>query len=344
MSFICVVYKGTQSRRPPVGRNSKWEVNFGRLLINCLAMDVSIVIVSWNVKDLLRQCLQSLLAAGPSAAHLTTEIIVVDNASTDASPGMVRAEFPQVQLIASERNLGYAGGNNTGAAAAQGRFVFLLNPDTIVKPNVLALMVAYMEAHPSVGALGPQLLWPDGMVQSSRRRFPTLGSLFWESTLLEQWFPHNRYAQSYHLADLPPDQPRKVDWVVGAALMIRQEAWLQVGPMDEPFFMYFEETDWCRRSAEAGWETHYLPTAQVTHYEGKSSEQVMAARTLRFQRSKLHYTRKYFGSGWAMVLRLFLWATFAFQWVEESLKWLIGHRRTLRRERMVAYGQVLREL
>jgi hypothetical protein len=114
--------------------------------------------------------------------------------------------------------------------------------------------------------------------------------------------------------------------------------------MDETFFMYFEETDWCRRSAQAGWETHYLPTAQVTHYEGKSSEQIMAARTLRFQRSKLYYTRKYFGPGWAMGLRLFLWATFAFQWTEESLKWLVGHRRTLRRERMVAYGRVLRGL
>jgi GT2 family glycosyltransferase len=108
--------------------------------------------------------------------------------------------------------------------------------------------------------------------------------------------------------------------------------------------MYFEETDWCQRSAEAGWETHYLPTVQVTHYEGKSSEQIVATRTLRFQHSKIYYTRKYFGPGWAIILRLFLWTTFALQWVEESIKWLIGHRRTLRRERMVTYGQVLRGL
>jgi GT2 family glycosyltransferase len=108
--------------------------------------------------------------------------------------------------------------------------------------------------------------------------------------------------------------------------------------------MYFEEADWCKRSAEAGWETHYLPAARVTHYEGRSSEQVIATRTLRFQRSKLHYTRKYFGRGWTVTLRIFLWSTFAFQWAEESLKWLIGHRRALRRERMAAYGQVLREL
>jgi GT2 family glycosyltransferase len=108
--------------------------------------------------------------------------------------------------------------------------------------------------------------------------------------------------------------------------------------------MYFEETDWCRRAMAAGWQIHYLPTAKIIHYEGKSSEQVIAARTLRFQRSKLHYTRKYFGRGWAVALRLFLWLTYAWQWLEESAKWLIGHRRALRRERMIAYGQVLRGL
>jgi len=108
--------------------------------------------------------------------------------------------------------------------------------------------------------------------------------------------------------------------------------------------MYFEETDWCRRCADGGGEIHYVPAAKITHFEGKSSEQVVAARAIRFQRSKLRYTRKYFGSGWATALRTFLWATFAFQWAEESLKWLIGHRRPLRKERMAAYGQMLRQL
>jgi N-acetylglucosaminyl-diphospho-decaprenol L-rhamnosyltransferase len=306
--------------------------------------DLSIIIVNWNVKELLRACLQSLLAANQTTPRLTTEIIVVDSASTDSSPEMVRREFPQVRLIAGEQNLGYAGGNNTGAEAAQGRYIFLLNPDTVVQPDTLNRMVAYMDAQPEIGALGPQLLWPDGSIQSSRRRFPTLGSLFWESTLLGQWFSQNPHSQHYHLADQSADSPQKVDWLVGAALMIRREAWQQVGPLDESFFMYFEETDWCRRSADAGWEVHYLPAAQVTHYEGKSSEQVVATRTLRFQRSKIYYARKYFGRGWATMLRFFLWLTFALQWLEESLKWLFGHRRALRRERMIAYSQVLREL
>jgi GT2 family glycosyltransferase len=307
-------------------------------------MDLSIIIVNWNVKELLDACLQSLLTAAQATPRLAVEIIVVDNASSDGSPQMVRDRFPQVRLIASQENLGYAKGNNVGVGAAQGRYLFLLNPDTFVQLDTLGRLVEYMDAHPEVGVLGPQLLWPDGSIQSSRRRFPTPGSLFWESTLLGQWFPENRYIRRYHLADQPATQPQKVDWVVGAAILIRYEAWQQVGPIEQDFFMYFEETDWCRRSAESGWETHYLPAAQVTHYEGKSSEQVAAARTLRFQRSKLRYTRKYFGAGWASLLRLFLWLTFAFQWTEESLKWLLGHRRAMHRERMVAYARVLRGL
>lgn len=307
-------------------------------------MDLSVIVVNWNVKTLLRDCLQSLLAAVRAAPELTTEIIVVDSASTDGSPQLVRDEFPQVRLLASEQNLGYAGGNNTGAAMAGGRYFFLLNPDTVVQPDALAHLVNFMDANPTVGAAGPQLRWPDGSLQSNRRRFPTPGSLFWESTLLGQWFPHNRHSRRYHCADLPTDRPLPVDWVVGAAILIRREAWQQVGPIDAEFFMYFEETDWCRRAAAAGWEIYYLPAAQVIHFEGKSSEQVVAARTLRFQKSKLRYTRKHFGASWAAGLRLFLWATFAFQWAEESAKWLLGHRRALRAERMTAYRHVLREL
>ncbi|MCB0193392.1 MAG: glycosyltransferase family 2 protein [Anaerolineae bacterium] len=307
-------------------------------------MDLSIIVVNWNVRDLLRDCLNSLLKATQAASSLSTEIIVIDSASTDGSPQMVQAEFPQLRLIASPENLGYAQGNNYGANLAQGRYLFLLNPDTIVEPETLALMVEYLDRHPEVGALGPQLLWPDGSVQSSRRRLPTLGSLFWESTLLGQWFPNNPHIRRYHMADQAPDHIQPVDWVVGAALLIRRETWQQAGPIDNAFFMYFEETDWCQRALAAGWSIHYFPDAKITHFEGKSSEQVIADRTIRFQRSKIRYTRKYFGAGRATLLRLFLWSTFAIQWIEESAKWLIGHRRALRRERMIAYGQVLRSL
>jgi hypothetical protein len=169
-----------------------------------------------------------------------------------------------------------------------------------------------------------------------------MATAFCESTLLQQWFPNNRFARSYYMCDRSPEEPQPVDWLVGAALMIRREAWQQVGPLDEGFFMYFEELDWCRRCRAAGWEVHYLPAAEILHHEGKSSEQVAVARTIRFQRSKIRYFRKYHGAGRALVLRLFLLATFAFQLVEEALKWLVGHKRALRLRRMAAYWQVLR--
>jgi N-acetylglucosaminyl-diphospho-decaprenol L-rhamnosyltransferase len=279
---------------------------------------------------------------GMAEPELAYEVIVVDCASSDGSVEMVRREFPGVRLIASDENLGYARGNNLGLAEATGRYLFILNPDTEIVGDTLAMMVRYLDAHLAVGALGPQLRYPDGTLQSSRRRFPSLATAFCESTLLHQWFPNNRTARRYHLADRPADVTQPVDWLVGAALMIRREAWQQVGPLDEGFFMYFEELDWCRRCRAAGWEIHYLPAAQITHHEGKSSEQVMAARTIRFQSSKIHYYRKYYGVGWALVIRLFLLGMFAFQLSQESLKWLVGHKRELRQERVAAYWRVLR--
>lgn len=313
-------------------------------------MNLSIVIVNWNVQELLRRCLLSLSRGaaritptpGMIEPELAYEVIVVDCASSDGSVEMMRREFPWVRLIASDENLGYARGNNLGLIEATGRYLLILNPDTEIMGDALAMMARYLDAHPGVGALGPQLRYPDGTLQSSRRRFPSLATAFCESTLFHQWFPNNRTARRYHLADRPADVTQPVDWLVGAALMIRREAWQQVGPLDEGFFMYFEELDWCRRCRAAGWEIHYLPAAQITHHEGKSSEQVMAARTIRFQSSKIHYYRKYYGEGWALVVRFFLLGMFAFQLSQESLKWLVGHKRELRQERVAAYWQVLR--
>jgi N-acetylglucosaminyl-diphospho-decaprenol L-rhamnosyltransferase len=303
-----------------------------------VSVDISVIVVNWNVRDLLRRC---LLSFNLSREDLVIEAIVVDCASSDGSVEMVQREFPWIRLIASEENLGYARGNNVGMAAARGRYLLLLNPDTEPVGDALGGMARYLDTHPTVGALGPALRYPDGALQSSRRRFPTLATAFCESTLLHQWFPNNRVARRYHLDDRPADVPQPVDWLVGAALMIRRQAWQQVGPLDEGFFMYFEELDWCRRCRAAGWEIHYLPTAEIVHHEGKSSEQVTTARTIRFQRSKIRYYRKYFGPGWSLVVRLFLLGAFAFQLAEEIFKWVLGHKRALRRERMSSYWQVL---
>jgi len=342
-----------------------------RSLLEQRMADLSVVIVSWNVRDLLRRCLHSTIKGRPTvgrsdAAHSTAEgvgarsprpgaaahptlanpqhcrleIIVVDNASADGSVEMVRAEFPRVRLIANADNRGFPAANNQGLAVAQGRYVLLLNPDTEVVGDALAGMVAYADAHPDVGVVGPQLLNPDGSVQSSRRRFPTLATALLESTWLQPYAPRG-VLERYYVLDRPDDEVQDVDWVKGAALMARAEAVQQVGLMDEDFFMYSEELDWCRRFREAGWRVVYLPSAQIVHYEGKSSEQVVPARHIHFQTSKVHYFRKHHGVIVAEALRLFLLGNYVWQLGLEGAKWLVGHRRSLRAQRVAAYRRVL---
>jgi len=328
-------------------------------------VDLSVVIVNWNVCDLLRSCLLSIVAScksqvasSVSESHRlrtldfglqTMEVIVVDNGSMDGSVEMLHREFPWVQVIANEENVGFTRGNNQGIRASQGRYVLLLNPDTEVVGDALPIMVDYMERHPQVAALGPHLRYADGSIQSSRRRFPTLATAFLESTILQQWFPHNRVLDRYYVNDQPDDAVQEVDWVVGACILLRREAIActcsdtgeQVGPLDESVFMYSGELDWCRRAKSAGWRVVYLPTAQVIHHEGKSSEQAVAARHIHFQGAKIHYFRKHHGRWAGAILRAFLLLTYVYQLLEEGGKWLVGHKRHLRIQRMRTYWQVL---
>ncbi len=301
-------------------------------------VDLSVIIVNWNVRDLLRRCLQSIFANLPACR---LEIIVVDNASGDGSAEMARTEFPQVRLIANPDNRGFPAANNQGLAVARGRYVLLLNPDTEVLSDALETMVAFADTHPDVGVVGPQLLNPDGTVQSSRRRFPTLATALFESTWLQPYAPR-RLLERYYVLDRPDDQVQDVDWVTGAALMARREAVEQVGPLDEGFFMYCEELDWCRRFREAGWRVVYLPTARIVHHVGKSSEQVLPARHIHFQTSKVRYFRKYHGPVAAELLRWVLLGNYLWQIGLEGVKWLLGHKRPLRAGRIAAYGQVVR--
>ena len=313
-------------------------------------VDLSIIIVNWNVRDLLRHSLQSIAAEASPAPEpglldiegWTLEIVVVDNASSDGSGEMVRAEFPHVRLVANDDNLGFTAANNQGLALSQGCYLLLLNPDTELVGDALATMLRYMDSHPVAGALGPRLLYPDGGQQPSRRRFPTFATALLESTVLQEWWSDNRILRRYTMADTPDNAIQPVDWVVGACLLVRREAYEQVGGLDEGYFMYSEELDWCRRCKSAGWEIIYLPTATVIHYEGQSSEQVVPARHIHFQNSKIRYFRKYHGALQAEALRWFLLMTYVYQMAREGLKWLLGHKRPLRAERVKAYDQVLR--
>ena len=328
------------------------------------AIDLSIVIVNWNVRELLRRCLASIAGsdalfvegaqppaqnAGGVKHHWLTEVIVVDNASSDDSVSMLAEAFPWLQVIANRQNLGFTRANNQGLAASRGRYVLFLNPDTEATPQAIDQMLAYAESHPKVGVLGPQLRYGDGSLQSSRRRFPTLATFFLESTVLQQHWPHNRVLDRYFVLDKPDDAISQVDWVVGACMLVRRAILNAIGGFDEGFFMYSEELDLCHQVVNAGWQVVYYPQAVVTHYEGKSSEQVVAARHIRFYTSRVRYVRKYHGAAAAAAVRAFLLMTFAFQWVEEGVKWLAGWvmpgqraKQAMRRERMTAYRQVLR--
>jgi N-acetylglucosaminyl-diphospho-decaprenol L-rhamnosyltransferase len=298
--------------------------------------DVSVVILAWNVRDLLRACLASLPAGDPRV-----EVIVVDAGSVDGSAEMVRAEFPAVHLIARSENLGYSRGNNLGLAAARGRYLFVLNPDTEVVGDALPRLAAYMDANPQVGLLGPQLVWPDGTVQPSRRRFPTLVMALFESTWLQRLAPPGLLPR-YYAADLPLDRPARMDWVTGAALFVRRAAYEAVGGLDESFFMYSEELDWQRRLRAADWEVVYFPEARIVHHEARSSAQVPAATHIRYNTSKVRYFRKYHGRLAGEVLRWYLLGHFAVQLALEWAKGLVGHKPALRRERVAAYREVLR--
>jgi N-acetylglucosaminyl-diphospho-decaprenol L-rhamnosyltransferase len=301
------------------------------------SLDLSVIIVSWNVRDLLAACLDSLAGCG-----ISTETIVVDNASSDGSAAMLAARYPAVRVIANPDNRGFTRANNQGLALSSGRYVLFLNPDTEVVGDALRTMVSYMDEHPRTGALGPRLRFGDGTQQSSRRRFPTLATALFESSPVAWHWPNNRWARWYHMEDCPDDEVQRVDWVVGAALLARRDVLEQIGGFDEGFFMYSEELDWCKRAADAGWEVVYLPAAQIIHYEGKSSEQAVAARHIHFQTSKVRYFRKHLGAAPATLLRLFILAAFALEWSGEAAKWLAGSKRELRRGRMSAYGQLLR--
>jgi len=198
-----------------------------------------------------------------------------------------------------------------------------------------------MAQHPDVGAVGSQLLYADGRIQSSRRRFPTLVTGLFESTWLQPLAPR-KLLRHYYAQDLPDDETADVDWVMGASLMVRREVVEQVGGMDEAYFMYSEELDWCRRIKDAGWRVVYLPGAQVIHHEGKSSEQAVTARHVNFNRAKLRYFRKYHGRFAAALIRGVLLLNYAAQLLLEGVKGVLGHKRPLRWQRVRAYWQVLR--
>jgi len=267
-------------------------------------LDLAIVIVSYNVRDLLRDCLASVFE---SRGYFAFAVCVVDNCSHDGSVDMVREEFPQVRVIDSTCNVGYSAANNLGLRAsgfgdppgeveADGlpRFALLLNPDTLLPPKALADMLAFMDAHPGAGVAGPRLVLTDGSLDwACRRSFPSPEISLYRFTGLGRLFPRSRRFGRYNLTYLDPDETVEVDSVVGAFMMVRREAILQAGLLDEQFFMYGEDLDWAYRIKAAGWKVFYNAEVTVLHYKEASSKGSRKAQN-EFYRAMMTFYRKHY--------------------------------------------------
>lgn len=265
--------------------------------------DVSIIIVNWNGKDLLRKCLEHVAAHTHQVSY---ELIVVDNASSDGSQAMVRQDFPAVKLIENSENVGFARANNQGIAVSQGRYVLLLNSDAFVQDTTLDVMVAFMDAHPEAGLSACQLLYEDGRLQPSCYAFPSLKSEFYTAIHFDKLFLRSREFGGYLMTWWDFNDVREVDSVMGAFMLVRREVIDQVGGMDESYFMYSEEMDWCFRIKRQGWKILYNPAVQTVHLWGGSSQRVKLEMFIQLYRSRVTFFRKNYGRLSAVGLKLIL--------------------------------------
>jgi GT2 family glycosyltransferase len=230
--------------------------------------EISIAIVSYNTREYLQRCLATLAQAGTARAY---EVIVVDNDSTDGSPEVLRAEHPEVRLIANRENVGYSRAVNQAIRCAAGAYVLILNPDIEVIPGSVDALAQHMDENPETGIAGGKLLNPDGTLQYSCRTFYTLSTLLHRRTPIGKLFPNSRIVRDHLMLDWDHESVREVDWMLGACLMVRREAIRDVGLMDERFFMYFEDVDWCYRMKQHGWRVMYVPEAPMRHVHRRES-------------------------------------------------------------------------
>lgn len=263
-----------------------------------LTMTLSIIVLNYRTKRMLRECLRSIRFADPKLRY---EVIVVDNASGDGTPAMVKEEFPEHTLIVAESNLGYAGGNNLGIRKAQGEYVMIMNPDIFVKEGTLEALVAYLKEHPEVGLVGPKLTSGDGSEQESFYRFHTPLIPILRRTPLGQTAWGKRQLEQFLAKDVPRTLPIEVDWLLGGAIVAPKSAIEKVGLLDERFFLYFDDVDWSRRFWEAGFKVVHIPTVELIHLHQRASAtgsmfNIFTNKVTRIHlKSGVQYFRKYWG-------------------------------------------------
>ncbi|MBI2619521.1 MAG: glycosyltransferase [Ignavibacteriales bacterium] len=285
-----------------------------------IAVQLSVIIVNYNVREFLSHALVSLTKALKGIAG---EIIVVDNASDDGSVEMMRRDFPKVRLIANKSNLGFAKANNLALKKARGQCILLINPDTIVQENTLRVMAKFFEENPDVGLAGCKILNPDGSFQlACRRSFPTTWVAFTKISGLSVLFPKSPLFGRYNLTYLSPDETYEVDAVSGSFMMVRREAFKRVGGLDEGFFMYGEDLDWCYRFQRAGWKNYYVHSTQIIHYKGESTRRSSIDEIRMFYDAMRLFVRKHLRRPWPVTLILRLGITLS--------SWMAMIRQSLR--------------
>lgn len=254
-------------------------------------MDLSVVVVTYNSREHILECLRSL---EPAAADFSMECIVVDNASADGTRELVRREAPWARVIDSGDNLGYAKAVNIGTRATSGEFVLVLNPDCILRPGMFAPLRAWMRANPRCAIAGPRIVGPDGVAELSGRSFPRPATfLFNRYSLLTLLWPGNPWSRAYLLSDWDRTTNRSVDWLSGSCMLVRRAAIDQVGGMDEAFFMFNEDVDWCHCMKDAGWSVDYVVAAEAMHHIGASRLHTSPRVILERHRGMIHYFRKH---------------------------------------------------
>ncbi|MFH1336028.1 MAG: glycosyltransferase family 2 protein [Candidatus Zixiibacteriota bacterium] len=253
-------------------------------------MNITIIIVTWNSEGVIRNCMDSIIQ---NTGERQPEIILVDNNSSDQTVKIVAEHYPRVNLIRNKDNLGYAEANNQGIEKSRGEYLLLLNPDTEVRENSLISMIQFMEENPRTGALGPQLLNPDGTVQPSCREFPTYATLLWEFSGLSRLFPKSKIFGHWRMGYFNFDRIREVDQPMGSCLLLRRRTLEEVGVFDRSFPMFFNDVDLCYRIKKTEWKIYFFPDAQILHHKGASTRQVKRRMIWRSHLAFYRFFRKH---------------------------------------------------